>query len=101
MKKQLELLLSDFIESQIIYDETITNNSIENTDLNSHGSSNSLDESMEFNSFTENERDNDMEEVNLVNDFDSSQLNMLYEKFIENRKIIGLLTNNYKLNWNC
>ena len=56
---------------------------------------------MELNSFIENETYNLKEEVNLVNDFDSSQLNMVYEKFIENRKIFAQLINNYKLNWNC
>ena len=89
------------IESQIIYDETIPNNSIENADLDSNESSNLLDESMELNSFIENETYNPKEEVNLVNDFDSSQLNMLHKNLLKTENIIGLQTNNYKLNWNC
>ena len=106
-QQQLSLLLHDIIEAKLVYDQTLIYDDLYNKEVLNNDCFSNSEEHLELpsnetqSSFNESEKYINTEETNLMQDFNSSQLNILYGKFIETKKIIGQLINNYRLNWNC
>ena len=88
-KQQLSLLLHDIIEAKLVYDQTLIYDDLDNKEVLNNDCFSNSEEHLELpsndtqSSFNESEKYNNTEETNLMQDLNSSQLNILYEKFIE------------------